>query len=29
MTMDLKDLYYGTPMEEYEYTQILLSSIPQ
>ena len=29
MTMDLKDLYYGTPMEEYEYMRILLTSIPQ
>ena len=29
ITMDLKDFYYGTPMEEYEYMRILLSSIPQ
>ena len=29
MTMDLKDFYYGTPMEECEYMQILLSSISQ
>ena len=29
MTMNLKDLYYGSPMEEYEYMQILLLIIPQ
>ena len=29
MTMDFKDFYYVKPMEEYEYMQILLSSIPQ
>ena len=27
--MDIKYFYYGTPMEEYEYMQILLSFVPQ